>query len=136
MVYDIIIRQSPWHKFFKNHHFCTTNLFLHIYFGFHLTLNNSILLTIFCAQICREWKNHSCFSLTRWVLLKEVIKSPETTISQINNMSWELYLPLLCAWLSHKNTLSVLRIFVHFISCHFSCQKLCNSIFFWEIATF
>ena len=26
-------------------------------------------------------------------------------------------------------TLSVLRIFVHSISCHFSCQKLCNSNF-------
>jgi hypothetical protein len=34
------------------------------------------------------------------------------------------------------STLSVLRIFVHSISCNFSCQKLCNSNFFCEITTF
>ena len=28
-----------------------------------------------------------------------------------------------------QTTLSVLRIFVHSVSCHFSCQNSCNSIF-------
>ena len=29
-------------------------------------------------------------------------------------------------------TLSVLRIFVHSVSCQFSCQKLCTQIFMWN----
>ena len=37
---------------------------------------------------------------------------------------------------TNLNTLSVLRIFVHSVSGHFSCQKLCNSIFFCEITTY
>ena len=32
-----------------------------------------------------------------------------------------------------KFTLSVLRIFVHSVSCHFSCQKSCNSIIFVKL---
>ena len=42
----------------------------------------------------------------------------EITMDESNNS--------LRLFLSGDDTLSVLRIFVHSVSCHFSCQKLCN----------